>query len=199
MGEDARLPSQLIKVEAYRVARIGIAGLLGLGIASLLLVFHGCGSGGNAFSPTEAFASSLRRQAEALAETELAKFNRVEETYKATVRLDLQPTNEATTGGGVFYRKYRHFKRFEVVDVERTNSYLKPIQMVIRFHYDLMGTTPRHTDFPDSERLAAQDSTFEKLRERYITRRYKCDYRGTYDGALPEIPPLDNLFYPPEP
>lgn len=166
--------------------------------AACLALAAGCEGRGNAFTPTNKFAEHLRQLAENLAREEMAKFNRIEETYKDVVSLDEQPNNEATTGGGVYYKKYRVFKRCEVLDVKRTDSYLKPIEMVVRFHYDLMGTTPRHTDFPDSASVASRDTTYEKLRERWITRRYRCDYTGRYDGALPEVPPPDNLYFPPE-
>lgn len=181
-----------------RVRILGRCVLKVLAATGCLVMAVGCQGRGNAFSPTIEFAEHLNQLANSLARDEMAKFNTIEETYKGMVSMDVQPTNEATTGGGVYYKKYRVFKRYEVVDVKRTDSYLKPIEIIVRFHYDLMGTTPRHTDFPDSETLASTDSTYEKLRERWVTRRYRCDYTGAYDGALPDVPPPDNLYYPPE-
>ncbi|MDX9972510.1 MAG: hypothetical protein RBU21_05895 [FCB group bacterium] len=161
--------------------------------AVLMLSCAACGSGkATAFSPSEAFVKRLQAKAEALAKSELERFNALEAPAKGELRFeDLK--NPMMPDAAVFYKLYREYTKAHVADIIRSDSFVHPIAIRLVFNYKLMATPPRHTDFGDSLERAKADAEYTLAREDSVTLDYSCDIDGELAGSLPGLLPRDSL------
>ena len=95
---------------------------------------------------------------------------------------------------GVYIKLYRNFTGYEVVDIYRSDSLIRPIAYAIRFYYKILATAPQHIDLPNAKELAEQDNTFSLLSKHNLTRYYACDVNGDYMGNLPDVPARPNYY-----
>jgi len=133
------------------------------------------------------YVKSLLQKAENLAESQMAMLNKAAEQYQDAARLfkfDWHPFNPES---GVYAKFYRHYTSYEILDILQSESLLRPVHIIIRFHYDVLSTPERHTDYMYSEEIAWTDTEFSVLRKEDITRVYPCDAKGEYYGGLPEV------------
>lgn len=144
------------------------------------------GSGPNA----EIDDRALQIRADELAQSEIARL--AAEALLHRSRATLHETRLPVIGSkvGVYLKIYREFTGYEVVDIVRSNSVLYPIEMVIRFDFDVLATEVRGMSEPDAQVHAQADFRFRVFRQNSVTRRYRCDSQGNTADTLPELPPL---------
>ncbi len=145
-----------------------------------------CGAD-NAERVDPGYIKSLLQKAETLAESQMAALNKAEEQYRDAARFFKFDWHPFDPESGVYAKVYRHYASYEILDILRSESLLRPIHIVIRFHYDVLSTPERHTDYMHSEEMAWMDKEFSVLRKEDITRVYPCDAQGEYYGGLPDI------------
>ncbi len=132
--------------------------------------------------------STLKAWAQELGESELRKLAAAEMIYRNAV---FEHLLEGDLSVSCTYMKlYRQFREFEVVDIARSESILRPVRYTIRYDYDLLGTSTEHQSRVRDlslAREAASDMYFSKITEDSLTRTYDSDGIGR---------PVNN--YPPQ-
>jgi len=146
--------------------------------------------------PDPAFVARLKEEALALAESEIAKFNAADQLYKDKLEFHEIRGHPFMSNAGIYTKMYRDFYNYELVDIYRSESFLWPITYEIRYDYKAYSTEMRHSDFPESKELAKKDTEYTLRYETSVTRRYRCDQDGEYDGSLPEVVPHDSVLTP---
>jgi hypothetical protein len=133
----------------------------------------------------------ILRKAEALAQSELERMAAAEMIYRMrTYEHTLILLDEGETKESVFLKYYRQFTGYEVLEVERTTSLLRPVRYTIRFDFDLIGTNAFDSKRKSVEpiRQAIQDRYFVKYSSDSLVRTYECDAAGdptsTYSPVL---------------
>lgn len=148
---------------------------------------------------TPAFVAKLHDKAARLAQSEIAKFNTIELTYKDTVEFHQHKKHPFNPGGGVFVKSYTEYTDYWIKDIRQTDSFLHPITFDIAYRLKFYATTgEHHSDTPGSEELAEKETEYHVRWEGEIVRNYACDATGEYVGDLPEIPERGHYFESPE-
>jgi hypothetical protein len=134
----------------------------------------------------------LVQKAEALAKADIAKMAAAEMVYRNHVFIHgIEPNGGQMLPTYVFMKMYRRFTGYEVTEVERTSSVLRPIKFTIRFDSERVGTrfikAPKES--VESLREAESDNAFSVLDREAIVRAYYCDAQGNLiDGPSPILP-----------
>ena len=123
----------------------------------------------------------LVQKAEALAKSDMAKMAAAEMVYRNHVYLHVFQLQVGTNVPTYLFMKlYRRFTGYEVIDVERTNSVLRPIKFTIRFDCERVGTREINgaKESVESLREAESDNAFMVRDTESLTRVYYCDAQG---------------------
>ena len=141
-------------------------------------------------------ADTLHRNANKLAEQEFARLAAAELIYRHTV-VEREVENPVTLEKTYILNKaYRELMDAEVEDIYRSESYLYPVTVKIRFDYELFATAERPKTRRGALELAQNDYDF-RSRDRYATYRwYRCNYDGEHIGELPPLlprPEIENI------
>jgi len=174
---------------------------------AILLVLAACGPQavdlpGSVFNPTQTFVAAVTRDATALAQAEIAKFNAAEEQYKTVVSLEYNPVNPNPfrEGIGTYMKWYRHFTSARIVDIKRSESLIHPMLIVIAYDCEMMATNGSDEDSKDTflnidpVKNAEKETQFNLLRTVTFTRNYPCEAFGKYIGGLPEVPDRGSFY-----
>jgi len=150
----------------------------------------GCGGGNE--------VERMKRAAAKIGDAEIAKFNAQELKYKDEVLFSSIGTilPEMDFGNGVFMKRYRVFKGYELKDIVKTDSMVAPYILVIEYSYDFMMTPAhdaRNAGDTEARDLAAKDTEF-KADLFHLIRRYHCDAKGNFVGKISDLPPLENFY-----
>ena len=139
------------------------------------------------------YGEALMQRALLLAEEEFARFAATELVYRN--QTETQETILPIIGSrvGATIKMYREFTGYEIVDILRTNSMLYPIEIVVRYDYDVLTTKVRGLGTPDAVSVTDADHEFDTRWKGSFTHRYKCDGDGTPLGETLELPRVN--FY----
>jgi hypothetical protein len=147
--------------------------------------------------PGRDYVEMLKDKARKLAETEMAKFNAIEQQYRNAIEYH----EDLILGHEMLVKTYRDFKRYKLVDIYRSDSYLKPVTVEIEYEFDYHCSPPRHISRNEAEMraLCEKDTEFTLYRRGKVTRRYPCNAMGEYDDSLLDLPAWERFFdKPPE-
>ncbi|MBN2310939.1 MAG: hypothetical protein JXR94_18335 [Candidatus Hydrogenedentes bacterium] len=172
-------------MKKYAIAAVFVLAVLGLGCRE------------QSGLPSRGFVEQLREKAQQLAESELERLNAIEQQYKNEIEFH----HHHSLGTQAFTKTYREFIHAEVVDIYRSESYLFPITYEITFTYEHYTTPFRHVnqDKGAAMALSEKDTEYTLYNTAQLTRRYRCDATGEYDGSLPPMPPVTRFFEPTPP
>lgn len=139
----------------------------------------------------------LAQKAEALAKADLAKMAAAEMVYRNHVFIHVFQLQAGTNVPTYLFMKlYRSFSGYEVVDIEKTSSVLRPIKFTIRYDADRIGTRDIKASKENQEALqqAERDKAFMARDKESITRQYYCDAQGNVIEAPSPILPRPNFW-----
>ncbi len=143
-------------------------------------------------------AEALRQNAMVWARQEFARLSAAELIYRHIV-VEHEAINPVTMEVNYALNKmYRELTHWEIDDIYRSESYLYPVTVKLRFDYKLFATTSRIKNSPNDLLLAQKDTTFRKLDAYSVFRWYRCDNEARHIGKLPPIlprPRLENIRY----
>ena len=171
----------------------GAGSFLRCGSAFLCVLLAACGgdpSGEGSSRNLERDDRMLLERAEELAQSEIARLAAEALVYRSLATLHETRLPVIGSKVGVYLKIYREFTGYEVVDLVRSNSVLYPIDIVIRFDFDVLTTEVRGMSEPDAQKHAQADYRFRVFRQDSITQRYHCDSEGNTVDALPKLPLL---------
>lgn len=137
---------------------------------------------------TNAYRDMLLEKANALAESEMARLAATELVYRNQVETQEFVLPVVGSRTGTVIKMYREFTGYEVIDVVRSDSLLCPIEIAVRYDFDMLGTQPRSFGAPDAETLTRNDFEFDVLWQGNLAHVYQCDREGELLGALLELP-----------
>ena len=170
----------------------GVRSVLRSSGAFLCVLLAACGSSRDGDSGTNRGVDdrALLARAEKLAQSEIARLAAEALVYRSNA--ELHETRLPVIGSkvGVYVKMYREFTGYEVVDIVRSNSVLYPVEIAIRFDFDVLATEVRGSGEPDAQRHAQADYRFRVFRQDSVRRRYRCDLEGNPVDILPELPRL---------
>jgi hypothetical protein len=152
----------------------------------------GCRREGDAFSPTPEFIEKIKKSGEQLAQSELARFNRLESESKGKLRYET--TDNPILPVGLYFKMYRDYTAAHVDEIRRSDSFLHPIVYDIRFDYRIMTTPQRQVAEKGSRQKAETDRDYAPVREDSLKLSYVCDGEGRLVQALPALMPRDSMF-----
>ncbi|HOE67398.1 MAG TPA: hypothetical protein PLO62_12805 [Candidatus Hydrogenedentes bacterium] len=139
--------------------------------------------------PLPQTVSFLKRQADTLARKEMAAINAAQEIYKTHAMHHNHKWHPLGLKMGMYIKMYREITGYEIVDIERSTSLLRPYTFTIRYDYNWMATPQRHSQSPDSAELAKKDTEFSIFKTNSFTYVYSIDADGkplhAINGALP--------------
>lgn len=139
----------------------------------------------------------LVQKAEALAKSDIAKMAAAEMVYRNHVFIHgIEPTGGQFVPTYVFMKMYRRFTGYEVMEVEKTSSVLRPIKFTIRFDCERVATRSIKAlkESVESLREAESDSAFGVLDTEAIVRTYYCDAQGNLMDGPPPVLPRPNFW-----
>jgi len=152
------------------------------------------GSGGG-----EVAASNdvLLEKAQRLAESELARLSAAEMIYRNLVYDHIYVDEDNGVRTDILMKYYRNFRGTEVVDVKRTDSLLQPLEFVIRYDFDMIGTRieaglPK--TMVETARKVKNDNAFQIYASDSLVRLYRCDAAGECGAVGPELLPRPNYW-----
>ena len=123
----------------------------------------------------------LIEKANALGKSEIARLAAAEMIYRNKVYIHaFQLDGSSGQPIRLFMKLYRQFTGYEVVDIERSSSVLRPLKISIRFNYDRIGTRDVKGNTGDTE-LRSQveaDVAFITHDSESIVREYPCNAQG---------------------
>jgi hypothetical protein len=172
---------------------MGAAGTFLMGVA----LFTGCvQQPEDAYDP--ALTAELTTKARALAENELRRLSEAEAAYRDMSRLHRHGQNPFMPDLGVYAKTYREYTGYELADIRRTDSLLRPYEYVVTYEFDVLSTEGRTSQSGNSPELSRRDAEFEALRKGAHTLRYRCAPTGDFAGPPPSAPaPVG--YYPSQP
>jgi hypothetical protein len=147
----------------------------------------------------QAEAAALMARATALAEDELVRLNAAEMVYRNKVYVHTYTMEAFASNPARQYMKlYREFTGYEIEDIERTPSLLKPVKFLIRFDFDLVGTRGEggNPHDPAVIRRVQGDHAFIVHGRESLTREYICDAGGRVVSEPPS-PERPNIYSSP--
>ncbi|MCH7959445.1 MAG: hypothetical protein IID08_04915 [Candidatus Hydrogenedentes bacterium] len=160
--------------------------------AFLCVLLAACGGSRDGDSgPNRGVADrALLARAEELAQSEIARLAAEALVYRSNAELHETILPVIGSKVGVYVKMYREFTGYEVVDIVRSNSILYPVEIAIRFDFDVLATEVRSIGAPDAQVHAQADYRFRVFRQDSVRRRYRCDPEGNPVDILPELPRL---------
>ncbi len=169
-------------------------------LLALPVLTTGCGQGlGLSQTSVSLFADPavverLEDRAKALAEDELVRFNKAEQVYATQVMYHPNMTNLFGIDEGVYLKMYREFTGYDIADIVRTESLLRPVAFRIVYHAKVHASKAQHSALPGSLQKALADDVLTVVREITVPREYRGDSRGDVDETqLGQVPPMN--FY----
>lgn len=164
-------------------------------LARVTILLAGVSLGCGAVAPSgtaskEPSPQAFLSKARALAEGELARLSAAEMMYRNRVFLHSYSYPSAGLQSFAYTKRYREFKDFEIVDIVKSESLLRPYRISIRYNFDIVGTDGVHVTRlnPKAAQLAAQDHRFRRFRSDSIVLDYDCDQDGEpLSAALPNL------------
>lgn len=171
------------------LAVVGIAGAM----AACTRVAPPSGGASTGDGATQA----LLEKAQKLAESELARLSAAEMIYRNKVYDHVYIDEDNGVRTDILMKYYRSFRAAEVVDVKRTDSLLFPVEFIIQYDYDLIGTG-MEAGLPATMAKAAKkvknDTAFQVYSSESLTRQYRCDSAGDCDILDPDLLPRPNYW-----
>jgi len=154
----------------------------------------GSGGGGEGYPVDSPGASasvtveSLQEKAVELASRDLERLNAAEMMYRNRVYAHHYLLGDIQR---VAYAKlYRHFTDFDVKDIRRSDSLLRPYAIDLEYRFDYVGTEGIVGNYQDLESVekVKNDFHFRVLGENVLRRLYFCDASGAcyLNGELAE-------------
>lgn len=162
------------------------------GCALLCVMLAACGGSrsGDSDSNRGVEDRALLARAEELAQSEISRLAAEALVYRSNAELHETVLPMIGSKVGVYVKMYREYTGYEVVDIVRSDSVLYPIEIAIRFDFDVLATEVRGMGEPDAQTHAQADYRFRVFRQDSVRRRYRCDPEGNPVDILPELPRL---------
>lgn len=141
----------------------------------------------------------MQRQMADYGRAEMARMNAAESVYRDVVeRYEARPS-DAVPQSHVFLKLYRNYTRYEILGMRSGESESYPIDVRIRFEYNVLSTHPRPADDAGSADAARADTNFDTLRQESIVFEYPYRLWRRFDSAYsPPILSRPNYFQDPE-
>lgn len=139
----------------------------------------------------------LLEKAHALAELELARLSAAEMIYRNKVWGHVYTNEDNGNRNEIVMKYYRNFLRTEVVDVKRTDSLLYPVEFIIRYDFDYLGTQGENANYSTLAQVAnnvKKDNAFQVIASDSLVRQYRCDGNAECDTIVPDLLPRPNFW-----
>lgn len=135
----------------------------------------------------------LKERARGLAESELARLSAIEMLYRNQAYYYEYTMPGMTTGA--YAKLYRQFTGYEIVDIERSDSLLRPLTFTVSYRFDLIGTEAISVQQENakSARAAKSDHSYRLYTSGDVVQRYTCTEDGSLAGPAPV--PLERPNY----
>lgn len=146
---------------------------------------------------TEASVDVLLEKAQQLAKSELARLSAAEMIYRNRVCDHVYTSQDRGIRTDMVMKFYRNFRNAEVVDVKRTDSLLYPVEFVIRYDFDSLGTqgeAASYTNLAQAAKKVKNDNVFKVFASDSMVLTYECNALGECDTAIPEFLPRPNFW-----
>jgi hypothetical protein len=166
-----------------RIYRVAVFSTIFVAAAAVAVAADTAASTNKASLPKNDIAEPdvLLAKAQALAKSDMARMAAAEMVYRNKVFIHSLDLPNATIGSTNLYMKlYRRFTGYQVVDIEKTNSVLRPIKFVIRYTVERVGTRELRGRVGDSTPLeqAEHDGAFLVRDRDTVLREYFCNGQG---------------------
>ncbi len=151
------------------------------------------GSGDTAVTNQE----TLMERARQLAEQELARLSAAEMIYRNKVYDHVYVDEDNGVRTDILMKYYRNFRGAEVLDLKRTDSLLYPLEFVIRYDFDMLGTRTEAglpTTMAETAKKVKNDNSFRVYASDSLVRQYRCDASGEHDQSIAELLPRPNYW-----
>lgn len=136
------------------------------------------------------FVDTLLEKSNRIGASEFARFNASEMLYKNTPQLYSTTVPIMEIQRFFWVKTYRRYTGYEVTDIKRSSSLLKPFSYEITYDFDQFSTSARNIENREGAlRQSSGDSNFSMLFHKSFVRNYLCDSEGNLLGATPDLPP----------